>query len=1077
VARTRLRGMGLSARITALAFVAVTASVALVSIISLVGVYRSVRAEERVRLDTFQKLVAGSLDARFDGAERSIDSLAAEIGTAAATTLPSQTRLDGYLEAYAGTFDALVLLGPDGATTSSGDPDPVAPKSVLAAVEATAAARPVLVWDDLTGEGRLWAGRTVGEGGRRAVVLARVRVNYLGRTLSDVTLAGGSLVALVVDASGRRVLASPGGPSLEPGSVVYAAEGTSAVHGTASASASGVGPLSGSWALITPDHGLRWRVLVMEAESDAFAGATQALMPAMLAMLLVACGAVLTAFAYSRRLVAPLRVFEQRARDVAAGGYARPLRVVRDDEMGRVAEAFNDMGVRLNSLQDMAQLLASASNLDDVLDAVLAAIGRILGAGDAAILLSDPSGLALSLVRGRGLAVSDATLLVPLDEPSPVASAFTEARAVPFAGAEAPGSGAVHTLFGADPDRAGVAVPLAMGPDVIGVVVVLTSGRRVFTPAQVETLRVFSANAAVAVRISRLFADERLSRTEAQALRDVAELSVRPNELGSALDTAAALAAGLLGYGGSRVAIEGRQQLGLRSGPDSSAEARLLEAWHHVEVERHRSGVRAEEPIVVADVRRAPELFALVGAAWGSALFIPVLQGSIVRGALVLHDGARMKYPSTRQLAIAETIGQQVSLAISNAHLLQQARTRAANLETVFRISQAVSSELQIGSVLSRVLDVVQKILSADGVALMSYSPEREVIETSMTRGLSSAELLHFSARPGEDIPGQVFAAGTPLAYGDLSARSTPLALAATRSGFESLIAVPLMARGRPIGVLAVYAAQPAAFIGEDVELLLTFASQAALAIDTASLYGKEHRVASILQASILPDRLPPVPGLETASFYLPCGPEAEIGGDYYDLFVTPTGEIALAIGDVCGKGVAAATKTSMVKYALRGLIGAGVTPGVALAELNRQIAATGDPAHIVTMWVGVLDRVSGTLTYANGGHPPALLLRSGTRMIERLGTTGPLLGAVTQAVYGECRVEVNVGDSLLLYTDGVTEARQGARLFGEGRVRRVLRRSPNARACVDALLEAVKTYAVGPLKDDAAALVVRRLA
>jgi serine phosphatase RsbU (regulator of sigma subunit) len=82
----------------------------------------------------------------------------------------------------------------------------------------------------------------------------------------------------------------------------------------------------------------------------------------------------------------------------------------------------------------------------------------------------------------------------------------------------------------------------------------------------------------------------------------------------------------------------------------------------------------------------------------------------------------------------------------------------------------------------------------------------------------------------------------------------------------------------------------------------------------------------------------------------------------------------------------------------------------------------------------------------------------------------------VSHAAYGECAVELGIGDSLLLYTDGVTEARRDARLFGEGRVRRVLRRSPSARACVDALLGAVKAYAVGPLRDDAAALVVRRL-
>jgi GAF domain-containing protein len=779
---------------------------------------------------------------------------------------------------------------------------------------------------------------------------------------------------------------------------------------------------------------------------------------------------------YSRRVLAPLTVFEQRARDVAAGGYVRPLRIVRDDEMGRVAEAFNDVGVRLNALQDMAQLLASASSLDDELDSVLNAIGRIFGTGDCAVLLSDASALSLSLARGRGLAAPAATLLVPLDQPSPLSSAFAERRTVPFTGDSPPGSRAIFRLFGADPERAGVVVPLAIGSDAIGVVVVLAPGRRLFSHAQIETMRIFSANAAVAVRTSRLFTEERVSRREAEALRSVAELTVRPGDLGRALNSCAAIAAELLGYSGWGVALEGRQQLGLASPSDPDEEGRLLAIWRLVEAAEREPGKPTDAPIVIDDVRGRPDVLEATGPEWGSALFIPVLQGGIARGALVLHDRARLRRPSVGKLSVAGTIGHQVSLAIGNAHLLQQARARAANLETVFRISQAVSSELQIGAVLNRVLDVVQKILSADAVALMSYEAGSNVVATTMARGLATGEMLYYQAVPGEDIAGRVFASGLPLSYGDLSERPSPLAQIASSNGFESLLAVPLKARGRPIGVLAVYARQAAAFSGEDVDLLLTFAAQAALAIDTAALYGKEHRLASVLEASILPDRLPAVAGLETASFYLPCGAEAEIGGDFYDLFVTESGGVVLAIGDVCGKGVAAATKTSMVKFTLRGLIGGGAGPAAALTELNRQVVAAGDPADIVTMWVGMLDCESGVLTYADGGHPPALLRRVDTRRTERLGATGPLLGAVPHAEYGELEVGLRVGDMVLLYTDGVTEARRGVRLFGEGRVRRVLRRTPTARECLDSLLDAVKSYADGPLKDDAAALAVRRV-
>jgi serine phosphatase RsbU (regulator of sigma subunit) len=376
--------------------------------------------------------------------------------------------------------------------------------------------------------------------------------------------------------------------------------------------------------------------------------------------------------------------------------------------------------------------------------------------------------------------------------------------------------------------------------------------------------------------------------------------------------------------------------------------------------------------------------------------------------------------------------------------------------------------------VLNRVLDVVQKIFSADAVSLMAYDPAKRTIDTSMARGVANREMLYLHVAPGDDIPGAVYTTRNPVMYGDLGSVDTPLALMAVAQGLRSLLAVPLLARGRSTGVLTVFDHSTNAFTEEDKELLLTFASQAALAIDTASLYGKEHHVASILQSSILPERLPAISGIEAASFYLPAGVVAEIGGDYYDLFTTRDGIAVLAIGDVCGKGVQAATKTSMIKYSLRGMVAAGATPGEALTELNRLLASSGDPGDIVTAWIGFIDPGRHSLTYADGGHPPALLRRPETGIFERLGPTGPLLGAIEGATYDEQIVELAIGDLLVTYTDGVTEARRGARFFGEGRIRRFMRRSASVEETVESLLQAVNAFSAGIMRDDAALLAVR---
>lgn len=1067
-------GISLSTRVTLLTFVAMTVAVLVIALVSLVGVYNLTRSEDDSRLVAYRQLMLDDLASRLTIVDRVVDSLSAVIDTDSATPADVQRPVAMAASANAEYFDLIMCVDESGTVLAASTRDG-APRTLATApfFRDRGSADSFFGWeDDHTSPARLWVVRRVGSGSLGYYVVGRVRTGFMARIADAVATTRESVSALIVDMHGDPVRVGVGSVGFDPRGVVYQQEGRG--RGRASVESTSVGLLSGYYADVVTAPELKWRVVVFESDRDVFVRTRQALLPAAFVTFGAVLVAIAFALAYSRRLVSPLRLLERRARAVASGGYVRPMRVDRDDELGRMADAFNEMGVRLNSLQEMAQLLASASNLDDVLDSVLNAVGHILGTGDAAIMLVDDDGETLTLARGRGLAVPAATFLVPLDEPSPITESYHEQRPATFAGASGEWTAAVHRLFGADSERAGVTVPLVMGRDVLGVILVLAPGALAFTDAQIETLRAFSANAAVAVHTSRLFEHEHISRTEAEALREVAELIVRPTDLGEALERAAAIAAGILGTGAWELAIEGREQLGLDRSDDPESERRLMRAWELVAPQAEPDSTARLDPVAVDDVHSKPALRSLLGRDAGSALFIPLTQGRAVRGVLVLLDPRRRPAPRPRRVVLAGTIGKQISLAIRNAYLLQQARNRAANLETVFRISQAVSSELQLNVVLNRVLDVVQKIFSADAVALMSYDPQRRLITTSMARGIANRDMLYFQVVPGHDIPGTVFESRTPAAHGELARVNTPLARLALAQDLHSLIVVPLLARGKPIGVLAVYACEPDAFSGEDMELLLTFAAQAALAIDTASLFGKEHHVASILQSSILPERLPEIDGLETASFYLPAGAEADIGGDYYDVFTTADGRIVLAIGDVCGKGVLAATKTSMIKYSLRGLVSAGVGPAQALTELNRLVALSGDPSDIVTAWVGFLDLEEHTLVYANGGHPAGLLWRRAKDRVMRLAPTGPLLGAVPGVAFDEHTIRVETGDLILLYTDGVTEARHASKFFGEGRVRRVLRRSATPDETVDLLLEAVQRFSAGPLRDDAAALVVK---
>jgi transcriptional regulator with GAF, ATPase, and Fis domain len=164
------------------------------------------------------------------------------------------------------------------------------------------------------------------------------------------------------------------------------------------------------------------------------------------------------------------------------------------------------------------------------------------------------------------------------------------------------------------------------------------------------------------------------------------------------------------------------------------------------------------DPVVVEDASvdpRTAEWAAENGG--GSLMVVPLVRGRERRGVLLLHCQDTRRPFSDRQVALAGTIGREVSLALENAHLLEQARMRAANLETIFRISQAVGSSLQSTVVLNRVLDVVQKILAAEAVSLMTHDERTRRLTTAMARGIPDRDMLYLELAPDKDIQGQVF--------------------------------------------------------------------------------------------------------------------------------------------------------------------------------------------------------------------------------------------------------------------------------------------------------------------------------
>jgi PAS domain S-box-containing protein len=306
--------------------------------------------------------------------------------------------------------------------------------------------------------------------------------------------------------------------------------------------------------------------------------------------------------------------------------------------------------------------------------------------------------------------------------------------------------------------------------------------------------------------------------------------------------------------------------------------------------------------------------------------------------------------------------------------------------------------------------------------------------------------------------------------------------LAHTIESFEALACVPLVAAGRALGALALSFRRSRVLDQGERAFLLALADLAAHALDRARLYEERAYVARTLQAGLLPDTVVAPPGLEVAVRYHSIADGGEVGGDFYDFFETaPDGWLA-AVGDVAGKGSAAAVLTGLSRHTLRAIAATEARPVAMLAFLNEALRRQATDAAFCTVGAVALSPVDGGFTarMAFGGHPYPLLVRAGATVAEEVPVRGTLLGVERDPVLEEVTVGLGPGDVLVLRTDGVEDARDpDGQRFGEERVIEAVGAAAAGGARAEAVAEAIDAAVAahergGPLRDDRAIVVLR---
>lgn len=288
--------------------------------------------------------------------------------------------------------------------------------------------------------------------------------------------------------------------------------------------------------------------------------------------------------------------------------------------------------------------------------------------------------------------------------------------------------------------------------------------------------------------------------------------------------------------------------------------------------------------------------------------------------------------------------------------------------------------------------------------------------------------------------------------------------------GPRAILTVPLRSPRRAFGAITLAMAESGrSFEPDDIQMAESLAARAALAIENARLFSERSHIADTLQKSLLPSQLPDVPGLDLAARYRAAGEQNLVGGDFYDFFRSADGVWTAILGDVVGKGAEAAAETALTRHTLRAAALETSSPAACLRLLNEALLGSGEDDRTGRFATVVFTRIRRTdngasITVSVGGHPPPIILRA-SGSLEYVDVRGTVLGALDNVELAEVDVQLDVGDAMFLYTDGVTEVRTHDARYGERLLERTLRK--HARESADEIVGAVEQAVLAAQQDE----------
>jgi sigma-B regulation protein RsbU (phosphoserine phosphatase) len=496
------------------------------------------------------------------------------------------------------------------------------------------------------------------------------------------------------------------------------------------------------------------------------------------------------------------------------------------------------------------------------------------------------------------------------------------------------------------------------------------------------------------------------------------------------------------------------------------------------------AAVESQMPLLVNDVAADPRYVTIVPG-MASELVVPLLHQKRPIGALNVLSHHKDQFTAA-DVELLRQFAAHVAVGIVNARLFERSRADADAFETLAEIGRDVASVLELDELFARIAQSMRRLIDYRTFGIWLVSGDGAQLE--IKHAVKYGDKVQMTGVPiGEGLIGYAALHREPVLVADVSQDPRYINVV---PDVRSELAIPMMLKDRCIGVLDLESPELDAFTKRDVEILTVLASQAAVAIENARLYEtvranavrleKEMRFAQRVQAALLPIGLPKrMKGVEVGARFAPA---RELGGDFHDFLAPETNMLAVALGDVSGKGVPAALYSVFAAELIRGrtfrrrFLPDRSGPASVLSSVNTILHQRQLEEYYCTLCYAIFDLKRRTVTLANSGLPYPI--RASVEGVSQIELPGVPLGSFPGSAYDELTFALHAGDLFVFCSDGVSEAMNAdGEEFGSARLIDVVTQSRELapRALVDAIFDAVEAFRQGfPPNDDMTAVAVR---